>query len=511
MHFDVPRDFFDLVVKSNLSSRSRATAFLWLMWWYLESDFSSDDALRNPYGPGRKGRPDDPDDPPIKCPQFEILTDEQEVAENVDTQEEIDFGQAKQEERRAILTADMAPVITGAKRSGKRGGPGPTYSNNPVFQVASEDGGISSPSRDPNSPAPPPPPRGGYKAKPLTLKEYASDTDRTRSASPPPPPPVVVGGQMGMFKPTTGGMRITAMLNETASPEAAGEGGAKAKGGPGRGNWRRRHGDGVHHTPKSFAARQQKDVETASVASAASTQQAPSVNGPHGFYLPLNGSDVVPKRSRPLTHHQIAVEKFRREKVNYILHRSFVGATDRVRKERRKRSSWAQAWMRSVDVMSADRLYDSEEEGARVRSEAAANGVEVGARQGFTMGGVRPAEWEEDDWGEWSGVLAKGLRRAGRRLNRWEKGEAVVRRQRGEAVEESTEIQEVVKAEDAGGHLEQMAAEASSPMAGHEDDADVENEGEDEVLGDAEEMDEDDNETVDAMDPQDRDEVMAGA
>jgi hypothetical protein len=102
------------------------------------------------------------------------------------------------------------------------------------------------------------------------------------------------------------------------------------------------------------------------------------------------------------------------------------------------------------------------------------------------------------------------LRRAGRRLNRWEKGEAVVRRKRedGDTVEESTEMQEVVKAEDAGG---QMAVEASSPMAGHDDDADVENEGEDEVLGDAEEMDEDDNETVDAMDAQDRDEVMAGA
>jgi Ino eighty subunit 1 len=85
MHFDVPRDFFDLVMKSNLSSRSRATAFLWLMWWYLESDFSEQAALNNPYGPGRKSKPDDPDDLPVRCPQFEILTDDQEKAENVDT------------------------------------------------------------------------------------------------------------------------------------------------------------------------------------------------------------------------------------------------------------------------------------------------------------------------------------------------------------------------------------------------------------------------------------------
>src|ERR1700744_6235587 len=56
LHFDVPRDFFDLVMKENLSSRSRATAFLWLMWWYLESDFSTEAAQKNPYGPGRPNK-----------------------------------------------------------------------------------------------------------------------------------------------------------------------------------------------------------------------------------------------------------------------------------------------------------------------------------------------------------------------------------------------------------------------------------------------------------------------
>lgn len=99
MHFDVPRDFFDLVMKSGLTSRSRATAFLWLMWWYLESDFSEHDALNNPYGPGRVGEGAGPDDMPIKTPQFEVLTDEQAVLENVDTQDEKDYGEAKKQER----------------------------------------------------------------------------------------------------------------------------------------------------------------------------------------------------------------------------------------------------------------------------------------------------------------------------------------------------------------------------------------------------------------------------
>ncbi|KAK5011308.1 hypothetical protein LTR60_004786, partial [Cryomyces antarcticus] len=48
LHFFPPRDFFDLVMKSALSSKSRANAFLWLVWWYLESDFSKKAALDNP-------------------------------------------------------------------------------------------------------------------------------------------------------------------------------------------------------------------------------------------------------------------------------------------------------------------------------------------------------------------------------------------------------------------------------------------------------------------------------
>jgi len=126
LHFDVPRDFFDLVMKSGLSSRSRATAFLWLMWWYLESDFSAEAALINPYGPGRQGQKqpgkDDPTNGmPLKCPQFEHLTEEQAALENVDTPEEIAFGEEKRQERIQILASDAAPVVAGPKRGGKKG------------------------------------------------------------------------------------------------------------------------------------------------------------------------------------------------------------------------------------------------------------------------------------------------------------------------------------------------------------------------------------------------------
>lgn len=99
LHFHPPRDFFDLVMRPSISSKSRARAFLWLMWWYLESDFSKEASMNNPFGPGtdasatREGVA-------LKVPDFEHLTDEQANAENVDTPEEVAYGEQKQRERK---------------------------------------------------------------------------------------------------------------------------------------------------------------------------------------------------------------------------------------------------------------------------------------------------------------------------------------------------------------------------------------------------------------------------
>lgn len=125
IHFNPPRDFFDLVMRSNLSSKSRGAAFLWLMWWYLESNFTAEDALRNPFGPGEYPAKDDNSTGglPIKCPAFELLTPDMEARENVDTAEELAFGEIKRVERMAILQSDMAPVVTGPKRTNKKSTP----------------------------------------------------------------------------------------------------------------------------------------------------------------------------------------------------------------------------------------------------------------------------------------------------------------------------------------------------------------------------------------------------
>jgi Ino eighty subunit 1 len=96
-HFSPPRDFFDLIMRQTLSSRSRARGFLWLMWWYLESNFSDEDARGNPFGPGRAS---EEGGTPQKLPAFDYLTPEEAERENVDTQEELEYGEIKRLERK---------------------------------------------------------------------------------------------------------------------------------------------------------------------------------------------------------------------------------------------------------------------------------------------------------------------------------------------------------------------------------------------------------------------------
>ena len=103
-HFFPPRDFFDLVMRATLSSRSRAKAFLWLVWYYLESDFSAEAAEQNPFGRGQHG--EGAGGLPLKVPPFEHLTEEQANLENVDTESEKAYGEKKRLERKRILVED---------------------------------------------------------------------------------------------------------------------------------------------------------------------------------------------------------------------------------------------------------------------------------------------------------------------------------------------------------------------------------------------------------------------
>lgn len=174
LHFPAQRDFYDLIMRASLSSRSRATAFLWLMWHYLESDFTEEAAAENPFGPGvdyGKGVRNQ------GVPEFELLTPEREHLENTDPQEEIDYGLAKMQERKRIIEADIAAAENGPPKRGPK----------PKLQFPGEEG---------FSPAP-------SSVSRVRPSKYESDIDSTRSTPPP----------RGMGAP---GMRINSVIS-TAS------------------------------------------------------------------------------------------------------------------------------------------------------------------------------------------------------------------------------------------------------------------------------------------------------
>lgn len=68
------------------------------MWWYLESNFTRESALKNPFGEGLDG--EGTGGLPIKVPTFEGLTEAQADEENMDTAEEIQYGEEKRVERK---------------------------------------------------------------------------------------------------------------------------------------------------------------------------------------------------------------------------------------------------------------------------------------------------------------------------------------------------------------------------------------------------------------------------
>lgn len=95
LHFSPPKEFYDLFNRTNLSSESRARAFLWLCWHYLETDGSPEAAAENPFGP-----PEEPDT--VRVPKLQHISAEQEALENQDPEEEIEYGNRMEEERKRM-------------------------------------------------------------------------------------------------------------------------------------------------------------------------------------------------------------------------------------------------------------------------------------------------------------------------------------------------------------------------------------------------------------------------
>lgn len=112
--FPQGREFFDFIMTKTLSSKSRARAFLWLVWAYLETNLEPEQLRNNPFGLGEEDG--------LKIPKLEILSEEEVVLENVDTEDEKEFGDAMTKLRQFYLEEGAAAAALHASVKPKRGG-----------------------------------------------------------------------------------------------------------------------------------------------------------------------------------------------------------------------------------------------------------------------------------------------------------------------------------------------------------------------------------------------------
>lgn len=96
LHFNSSFEFIDLFTKESFSSQSRARAFLWLCWHYLETDGSAEIAMKNPFNSEHV-------DNPLSAPALDSITEEEAAQENIDTPTELEYAIKMAEERKRYL------------------------------------------------------------------------------------------------------------------------------------------------------------------------------------------------------------------------------------------------------------------------------------------------------------------------------------------------------------------------------------------------------------------------
>lgn len=306
LHFPKHHEFHDLIMKTQYTSESRAIAFLWLMWFYLESDFTEEGCDENPFGPGVDYGLDVANQ---GVPSLEEMTEEQKKAENVDPPEELDFGREKQKTRAKILEMDQAYLNEREARRGK------------IKVPFADDGPAILPRIRPS--------------------KHESDLDSTRST---PPPKSLARGNAGSSRR---GAPLKYQIFEGSSPA--------------------RHGS----------------------------------------------EGVMARKPRPPTAHQLAVERNRHERVEYILEHGLRKQHRKGRRSRKQDGAIYRAWRR-VNAQP-DALGDSDCEDAAPRNLTSTRHtfLEKG------LGGLTLLREENDDFGEEVCAYAAALRRTNRRLRRW--------------------------------------------------------------------------------------------
>ncbi|KAL2867966.1 putative INO80 chromatin remodeling complex (Ies1) [Aspergillus lucknowensis] len=398
MHFFPPRDFFDLVMRSTLSSQSRAKAFLWLMWWYLESDFSREAALNNPFGPGLEG--EGTGGLPVKVPAFQILTEEQANAENIDTQSEIEYGEVKRLERKRILEEDE-PTPRAPKRSKKM----PYWEFQYLKQM-----------------------EPGTK---ISLRQFNNKGEAFRAAAD--------SDDLIEFRNPDGTIRSTVKMprDEDYGYQA-----------------------GSLDGPSPRLVLKTKAEQTPDAASPA----------PPGSGHPVLNRFITEaspnhqgssRRPRPLTQHQLAVERNRRQRIEYILAKR---KSDAYRVLRQKREN-------EIPFARYGRLLQN-----------LPDGYDTDDEKSWGKAGILPNPEEEEDFGECASYFLSVIRKASRRLDRWDHENAngprrdrkKEREERQKAREEAMDIEDVIEGKlssrsraraqrNAKRKLARVAAAASTP------------------------------------------------
>ncbi|ORY72021.1 uncharacterized protein BCR38DRAFT_330742 [Pseudomassariella vexata] len=313
LHFPIDGEFHDLIMKTNYTSHSRANAFLWLMWFYLESDFTEEGCEENPFGAGVDYGKDVANQ---GVPEMKLMTKEEEEAENIDTELELEFGREKQAHRAKIIAADQ---VFSQEQPTKRGSKARLLEDGPTAAIL---------------------PR-------IRPSKHESDLDSTRST----PPPRAFGRLGANSTARRGGAPLKHQLFEASSPA-----------------------------------------------------------GPSSHF-----DGIVPRKPRPPTAHQLAVERNRNQRVEYILDRGLRKEHRKARKLRRQEGAIIRARHR-LDLMP-DPLIDSDDEDHvpyAMQKQAALPFRDVG------FGGLCPLTVEVDDFGEEFSSYSAAMRRAGRRLERWD-------------------------------------------------------------------------------------------
>lgn len=333
LHFPPGREFHDLIMKTNLSSKSRARAFLWVTWFYLESDFTEEGCIENPFGEGVDYGVDVANQ---GVPVLDDMSAEEEASENVDTPDEVEFGKTKQAMRKKIIEADQQYALESNSKRGSRARMFPAGDEGSTMGIL---------------------PR-------IRPSKHESDMDSTRST----PPPRAIG----------------------------------------------RHKDALAGSGRRTGAALKYQIFEAS-----SPGGPPVIEG------------VVARKPRPPTAHQIAVERNRTQRVEYILDRGIRKAHHKARRARRTEGAVVRAATRLNQL--DDPFDDSEgEDNVNALKHHLLVGPSVyppgvdpmsGKRMPFRergFSGLVPMISEKDDYGEEFVAYTASLRRAVRRLSRWE-------------------------------------------------------------------------------------------